>query len=81
VLNLSCPDNIFFILLQKRVSSVKREYTYIGIKDTPFAIGIVLPSGYGTKIAQPEGNKIRNLLTTMKISCKLGNFCHISDLK
>ena len=54
-----------------------REYTYIGIKDTPYAIGIVLPSPYGMKIARPLGH-IRNLLNATKISCKWGTsvtFC------
>jgi len=54
-----------------------RKYTYMGIKDTPFAIGIVLPLLYGTKIARPQGNKIRNLLTTRK---QFGIFPTYKDL-
>jgi hypothetical protein len=48
-----------------------RQYTYIGIKDTPFAIGVVLPFPYGTYIAQPLGNYIR-ILTTRKQTRKCG---------
>ncbi|XP_021933890.1 voltage-dependent calcium channel subunit alpha-2/delta-3-like isoform X3 [Zootermopsis nevadensis] len=47
----------------RRVSTVKRQYTHIGVKDTPYAIGIALPFPYGMHIARPLEDKLKILTT------------------
>ncbi|KAJ4441056.1 hypothetical protein ANN_10906, partial [Periplaneta americana] len=45
----------------RRVSTVWRHYSHVGIKDTPFTVAIALPFRYGMYIANPIDDKLKIL--------------------
>lgn len=69
ILCVSFTNSGDFLWLQRRVSTVKRQYTHIGVKDTPYAIGIALPFPYGMHIARPLEDKLK-ILTTRRPASK-----------